>query len=149
MDRSAPETASGWASVHPGALLSESPRSLLVSYEWKEKRVRTLQPRSWIYTPIMPLLVVQDGNSISSNPEIGHAALMVASLLAAIGVLLLVLTLFWINRRMKKALGLHGQRSGLGREDDHRDPWIEAGQRIDEANLESLYEGGNDDSAEP
>ena len=108
-----------------------------------------MQAGSWIYTPIMPILVVQDGNSISSNPEIGHAALMVASLLAAIGVLLLVLTLFWINRRMKKALGLHGQRSGLGREDDHRDPWIEAGQRIDEGTLESLYEDGNDDSAEP
>ena len=87
----------------------------------------------------MPIPVAQDGNSALSQPEIGDSALLIAIFLAAIGVLLLVLTLFWINRRMKKALGLHGRRSGLDRPPDHRDPWAEAGRRLDGENLDSLY----------
>ena len=87
----------------------------------------------------MPNLATQDANTVLNNPEFGFDALLVAALLAALGVLLLMITLFWINRRMKKALGLHGDQSDLRRPIDNRDPWVEAGQRLDNVNLDAIY----------
>ncbi|MEE2908301.1 MAG: hypothetical protein VX527_10795 [Planctomycetota bacterium] len=92
----------------------------------------------------MPLLAVQKGHPILDHPDFGPAALLIVILLAVLGTLLIVLTLFWLNRRMKKVIGLPGSRQGSRRGGEDVDPWIEAGRRVDRDAVESLYEEDED-----
>ncbi|MDG2424493.1 MAG: hypothetical protein P8M22_10990 [Phycisphaerales bacterium] len=87
----------------------------------------------------MPFLASLDANPAVSQPEFGQVALLIAAVLAAFGVLLVILLLLWINRRMKKAIGLSDVRIGTHRSSDNLDPWVEAGQRVDGDTVDSLY----------
>lgn len=101
----------------------------------------------WIYTRTMPLLAAQNGPTILSPPEFGSDALLIVILLAALGAILVVCTLFWLNRRMKKVLGLSGSRpSSQWNEElgEDVDPWAEAGRRVDREIVDSMYEEDDD-----
>ena len=94
----------------------------------------------------MPLLVAFSGNPVTSNPDFRPAVVLVVILLAVLGTVLLTVTLFWINRRMK-LLGISYSRRKTPSSKDFRetvDPWAEAGRRVDRDLVDTLYDDDED-----